>query len=295
MTKTKEIEFSTKRISHNKIEVPQILILIRNHIPSGDLESILNGWEYQVTGIYNSKEIASLRMSVDKPDLILTDMVLDESDNICLDHRLNLPLENSSLRIYFTSYTTESIVRRAEILFSALGCRTNRGDSEKSRYYIDSHFNQDDDGIAEETRPAKRLSLNPIRVLLVDDQPIVLWGLENLINSQKPRMEIVGAAANIYAAKKLIMEKQPDIMILNISLDNDNCMNNISEFTNNGDTRIIIYCKTHNQKVIDQAVSCGARGVVYHKESIQTIPKVIEMVFGGEFRFALSNQLSCPV
>jgi DNA-binding NarL/FixJ family response regulator len=292
---TKKIELALKKNSHNKIEVPQILILIRNHIPGGDLKSILNGWEYEVTGIYNSKEIASLRMTIDKPDLILTDMTLDESDNICSDHRLNLPLENSNLCIYFTSYTTESIVRRAETLVSALDCRTNRGGSEKSRYYIDSDLNQDDDGIAEETRPAKRFPLNPIRVLLVDDQPIVLWGLENLINSQKPRMEIVGVAANIYAAKKLIMEKRPDILILNIFLDDDNCVSYISEFTNNGDTRIIIYCRTHNQKVIDQAVSCGARGVVYQKEAIQTIPKVIEMVFGGELRFVLGDQLSCPV
>ncbi len=291
---TKEIEFALKRISHNKIKVPRILILIRNYIPGGDLENVLNEWEYEVTGIYNSNEMASLRMTIDKPDLILTDMALDESDNICLDHRLNLSLENSNLCIYFTSYTTESIVQRTETLVSALGCRTNRGSSEKSRCYINSDLNQDDDGIAEETRPAKRFSLNPIRVLLVDDQPIVLWGLENLINSQKPRMETVGVAANIYAAKKLIMEKRPDILILNIFVDDDNCLSYISEFTNNGDTRIIIYCRTHNQKVIDQAVSCGARGVVYQKGEIQTIPKVIEMVFGGELRFVLGDRLSCP-
>ncbi len=289
----KEIEFASKRISLNKTEVPRILILIRNHIPGEYSKNILNGWEYEITGIYNSKEIASLRMTIDKPDLILTDMVLDEGDNICLDHRLNLPLEIPNLCIYFTSYTTKSIVRRAEKLISALGRRTNRSGSEKSRYYSDSDLKRDDE-IAEEVKPEKQLSTNPIRVLLVDNQPIVLWGLENLINNQKPRMEIVGVATNIYAAEALIMEKRPDILILNISLVDDHCASFISEFTNNGDTRIIIYCRAQNQSVIDQAVSCGARGMVYQKESIETIPKVIEMVFDGELRLALSDQLSCP-
>ena len=36
----------------------------------------------------------------------------------------------------------------------------------------------------------------PIAVLLVDDQPAMLWGLENLIDGEWPRMTVAGKASD---------------------------------------------------------------------------------------------------
>ncbi|MBY0475747.1 MAG: response regulator [Nitrosomonas sp.] len=280
----KKTESALKRISHNRIEVPRVLVLVRNYISGGNLENIIKGWEYDIIGIYNSNKTASFRIKIDKPDLILTDMELDNGDDLCLIHQLNLPIENSKLCIYFTRYSTESIIQRTMSLVAILCNRAQECDSEKNYPKADSDFNRYDD-VDKSVRLAKQFSLNPIRVFLVDDQQIVLWGLEKLINDQKPQMEVVGTAANIFLAKRLVMEKRPDILILNIYLGDINCVNYISEFANNGDTKVVIFCRTRDQKVIDQAVIAGARGVVCQKESIQTILKVIDKVHNGEVWF----------
>lgn len=277
----KKTESALERISHNQIEVPRVLILIHDYISGGNLEYIVKKWEYEITGIYNSNKAALFRVKIDKPDLILTDMELDD-DNLCVTHQLNLSIGNSKLCVYFTSYTTQSIMQRTMTLVSVLGNRARECSNERSCQNAESVFNGHDAEIDRSLKVAKHSSLNPIRVLLVDDQQIVLWGLEKLINGQKPRMEVVGSAENIFLAKRLIMEKQPDVLILNIYLGDINCVNYISEFANNGDTKIVIFCRIRDQEVIDQAVLSGARGVVYQKESIQTILKVIEKVHDGE-------------
>lgn len=277
----KKTESALERISHNQIEVPRVLILIHDYISGGNLEYIVKKWEYEITGIYNSNKAALFRVKIDKPDLILTDMELDD-DHLCVTHQLNLSIGNSKLCVYFTSYTTQSIMQRTMTLVSVLGNRARECSNERSCQNAGSVFNGHDAEIDRSLKVAKHSSLNPIRVLLVDDQQIVLWGLEKLINGQKPRMEVVGSAENIFLAKRLIMEKQPDVLILNIYLGDINCVNYISEFANNGDTKIVIFCRIRDQEVIDQAVLSGARGVVYQKESIQTILKVIEKVHDGE-------------
>lgn len=279
-----KIESALKRTSQNRIETPRVLILVRNYISGGNLENMAKGWEYNIIGIYNSNKTASFRIKIDKPDLILTDIELDDEDDLCLVHQLNLPIENSKFCIYFTRYSTESIMQRTMALVATLSNRAQECNSEKNYPKTESDFDRYDD-VDKSVSPTTQFSPRPIRVLLVDDQQIVLWGLEKLINDQQPRMEVVGTAANIFLAKRLIMEKRPDILILNIYLGDINCVNYISEFANNGNTKVVIFCRIRDQKVIDQAVISGARGVVYQKESIQTILKVIDKVHNGEMWF----------
>jgi DNA-binding NarL/FixJ family response regulator len=78
----------------------------------------------------------------------------------------------------------------------------------------------------------------PIRILLVDDHQIVLLGLQKLIDDNKPNMEIVGSATNIADAKRLVAEKQPDILLLNIYLGDTECINFIPEFVENKRKRL---------------------------------------------------------
>lgn len=106
--------------------------------------------------------------------------------------------------------------------------------------------------------------------------------MEKLINSEKPRMEVVGTATNISDAKRLILEKKPDIVILNIYLDDIDCVNYIPDFASDGNTRVVIFTESHDKEIIDKAVLSGARGVVHRKESMQTVLRAIEKIYDGE-------------
>uniref|UniRef100_UPI0025DE4204 helix-turn-helix transcriptional regulator n=1 Tax=Nitrosomonas sp. TaxID=42353 RepID=UPI0025DE4204 len=81
---------------------------------------------------------------------------------------------------------------------------------------------------------------------------------------------------------RLVIEKRPDILILNTFLNDIDCVNYIPDFSSNGNTRVVIFTDTHDKDVIDRAVLNGARGIVHRKESMQTMLRAIEKIHDGE-------------
>lgn len=122
----------------------------------------------------------------------------------------------------------------------------------------------------------------PIRVLLIDSHQIVLWGLEKLINSESPRMEIAGKANNGADARQLARESQPDIVLLDLDLGGERGVDLIPDLLREGHFHIIIFTEIRDQTAIDVALFNGARGVVYKEEPTQTILKAIQKVHDGE-------------
>ena len=57
-----------------------------------------------------------------------------------------------------------------------------------------------------------------IRVLLIDDHSSVLWGLEKLIDSQKPKMKTVGKFTSYDKASVEIENLSPDVILLDLDL-----------------------------------------------------------------------------
>lgn len=269
------------RIPHNgRFGETKILIVVEKYISGKTLKDILEEWEYDITGICTSSQDALVRVKKDKPDLILTDMELSDCDGIHLAQQLNLQTDHSNLCIYFTAYASDLIVQRTMTIATALGHNISKAigkdNSDFESCFCHHH------GIDQTKNLIAQFSEQQIRILLVDDQQIVLWGLEKLINGEKPKMEVIGVATNIVDAKQIAIEKQPDIVVLNIFLNNIDCVNHIPEFANNGNTRVVIFTETQDKEVIDRAVLNGARGILHRKESMQTILRAIEKIHEGE-------------
>ncbi|MBS0496335.1 MAG: response regulator [Proteobacteria bacterium] len=278
---TNKTEHMLARVSRRRIDDIKVLVVVDKYVSGETLRNILDDWQYDIIGICTSSQEAITRVKKDKPDLILTDMELNDCDGIYLAQQLNLQTDNSNLCIYFTAYTSDLIVQRTMTIATATGCNINKGTAKKQHTNFESCFCQYH-GIEKSDNQIKQLLVQPIRVLLVDDQQIVLWGLEKLIDSVKPRMEVVGVATNISDAKRLVLERNPDILILNIHLDETDCVNHIPDFASNGNTRVVIFTETHDKEVIDRAVLSGARGIVHRKESMQTVLRAIEKIYDGE-------------
>lgn len=278
---TNKTERILARISHKRVGDTKVLIVVDKYISGKALKNMLEEWEYNITGVCTSGQEALVRVGKDKPDLVLTDMELSDCSGIHLVQQLNLKTDNSNLCIYLTAYATDLIVQRTMNIATTLGYSINRCNTERFHKNFESGFCQYY-GIDQTMNCIQQSHVQPIRVLLVDDQQIVLWGLEKLIDSEKPRMEVVGIATNISDAKRIVIETQPDILVLNIYLDDIDCVNFIPDFTNNGSTRVVIFTETHDKEIIDRAVLSGARGVVHRKESMQTILRAIEKIHDGE-------------
>lgn len=123
----------------------------------------------------------------------------------------------------------------------------------------------------------------PIRVLLIDDHRSILWGLERLIESSKPAMEVVGTATNCTDALKLIDEAAPDLILLDIGLGDENGVDEIPNLiARSKKAKILVLTGMRDESIHDKAVLAGASGVVEKEASAETILAAIEKVHEGQ-------------
>ena len=57
----------------------------------------------------------------------------------------------------------------------------------------------------------------PIKLVLVDDHPLVLGGLEQLLRSE-PDFEVLATCGTVEAAWTAVNEHRPDVVILDLNL-----------------------------------------------------------------------------
>lgn len=121
-----------------------------------------------------------------------------------------------------------------------------------------------------------------IRILLVDDHRSILWGLEKLIESARPRMEVVGTATNAPEAIALVRKHPADVILLDMDLAGESSLDAIPELIAASKARVLVLTGVRDPSIHDRAVLAGARGVVGKGESAETILMAIEKVHEGQ-------------
>lgn len=121
-----------------------------------------------------------------------------------------------------------------------------------------------------------------IRVLLVDDHRSILWGLEKLIASANPGMEVVGTATNIADALGLLERAAPDVILLDLDLGSESGLDAIPKLNAKSAAKILVLTGVRDEAVHDKAVLAGARGVVEKEAPAETILAAIGKVHDGE-------------
>lgn len=124
---------------------------------------------------------------------------------------------------------------------------------------------------------------NPsIRILLIDDHRCILWGLEKLIESERPRMEVVGKATNSLEAIELARKHLPDVILLDMDLAGESGVDVIPELISVSQAHVLVLTGVRDPSIHDRAVLAGARGVVEKGDPAETILKAIEKVHEGQ-------------
>lgn len=126
-------------------------------------------------------------------------------------------------------------------------------------------------------------TVEPIRVLLVDDHKSVLWGLEKLIDTASPSMNVVGTATRCSEALVAVDRYQPDIVLLDIDLEDDNGLDLLGALRGRSRPYLLILTGIRDPEIIECAMREGARGMVYKSEPAERILKAIVRVHEGEF------------
>ena len=82
-------------------------------------------------------------------------------------------------------------------------------------------------------------SKKPIRVLLVDDHPVILWGLARLIEGE-PRMQVAGLATCSEDALRLAREARPDLILLDLELGDANGLDLLPSLIEASNARVLV-------------------------------------------------------
>jgi DNA-binding NarL/FixJ family response regulator len=121
-------------------------------------------------------------------------------------------------------------------------------------------------------------SNNQIRVLLVDDHPILLDGLVMLLECESD-IAVVGQAANGEDAISLFQQHQPDIMLIDLRLPTISGIEVITKIrADYPRARIIVLSTYDTDEEIYQAVQAGARGYLVKGAASAELLKAIRTV-----------------
>ena len=126
------------------------------------------------------------------------------------------------------------------------------------------------------------ISQKQIKILLVDDHKSFSDGLTMLIDANKSLMQVVGTATDRRQAIDGINLHQPDIVLLDVDLGDENGIEMLPELTKSTIAKFIILTGVQDAAAHQQAILNGARGVLLKTDSAQVILKAIEKVHRGE-------------
>ena len=130
-----------------------------------------------------------------------------------------------------------------------------------------------------------------IKLLLVDDHPVVRRGI-SLCLAKQERVEIVGEAADGVEAVRKAKELLPDIILMDIDMPVMNGLA-VTELLRRElpKVKVLILSRHSNADHILRIIQSGARGYVPKEASLEELVGAIETVYRGESFF--SQNVAC--
>ena len=119
-----------------------------------------------------------------------------------------------------------------------------------------------------------------IRVLLVDDQPLVREGLGRIL---RPRdgFDIVGEASDGAEALALAGETQPDVVLMDIRMRGMDGVAATRELRHRSGPPVLVLTTFDDDEVLAGALAAGAAGFILKESSAEDIVRAAHAVAGG--------------
>ena len=111
---------------------------------------------------------------------------------------------------------------------------------------------------------------DPLRILLIDDQPLIRSGMAMLIGSQ-PDLVVGGEAGDGQAAVDLVARlaatgEAPDVLLMDVRMPGTNGIEATREITADGSSRVLILSTFDHDEYVLGALRAGAAGFVVHHQ-----------------------------
>lgn len=126
------------------------------------------------------------------------------------------------------------------------------------------------------------------RILIVDDHPIFRMGMAELLN-QEDDFEVCAVAEDIGSARKAIIEYDPNLAIIDITLAGDNGLDLVKEISAGDKCIHILVLSMHDESVwAERAIRAGAKGYIMKREASESVISALRNIVDGKIHVSAS-------
>lgn len=135
----------------------------------------------------------------------------------------------------------------------------------------------------ETSKPAVRAQVQPIRIVVADDHPVVRFGVKNMLHAEDG-FEVVGEAEDGDDAITQTIELEPDILLLDLSMPRLPGLEAMRAImTKAPRVKIVLLTGTISTQQIIEALQIGARGIVLKESVAGDLGESLRAVLSGDY------------
>jgi len=126
----------------------------------------------------------------------------------------------------------------------------------------------------------------PIKLLIVDDHPIVRRGLRMCLG-QHPHVQILGEAGDGREALQLAHQLKPEVILMDIDMPQMNGLA-VTDLLRREmpEVKVLILSMYSNTDYVMRIIQCGARGFVLKESAPEEVLQAIQAVHAGASHFS---------
>ena len=122
-----------------------------------------------------------------------------------------------------------------------------------------------------------------IKVVVVDDHPAVREALADTIEGEAT-LQFRGAAGTAREALRVIQEVRPDVVVVDICLEEEDGLDLVSELLEwQPELGIVVFSMHDENLYAERAIRAGAMAYVMKSKTTQSVSEAIRTVAQGEF------------
>lgn len=135
-----------------------------------------------------------------------------------------------------------------------------------------------------------KMERKPIRVIVVDDHPIVLQGFEYILQDAE-QIELVGKFSDAGSMLNYLQNNGVDVVLLDINLPDSNGIDECARIKElHEDTIVIAISNINEYSIIQRMLNAGASGYFLKNASADEVISGIHLAVEGEVAFSNGSE-----